>query len=317
MKRIKHTSLLLFPKDCGDPSYTATYLLANPAHADLADIAAELIAKLGGHSLFSDQIRLLLRRAYDEVIDMPRTGRWSVAQLEKTEKTYVGTKVEILIRNLFDLPKGQKLDLQISGSEVDVKNTTGGDNWEIPSEAIGEICLLVSGDEIEEIFSIGLFRALQAYLRSGTNKDGKRSIQSPQGKSHILWLVKDAPLPTNFMLKMRHEDRRRILGQTSGAARIRELFRVAVNVPIHRDVVEGLAQQKDPMKRVRSNGGARDALLSEGILVLSGKYDSAWLNKLGYDGITHDYFVSLELNTVADNKGYRVAEEIQEYMRKN
>src|SRR5687767_5744114 len=34
-----------------------------------------------------------IRRALDEVIDGPRTGRWDVSQLEKTEKTYIGTKI--------------------------------------------------------------------------------------------------------------------------------------------------------------------------------------------------------------------------------
>ena len=41
------------------------------------------------------------------------------SELEKTEKTYIGTKVEILVRDFFRLPKGI-LDLTIDGLDVDV-----------------------------------------------------------------------------------------------------------------------------------------------------------------------------------------------------
>ena len=37
-----------------------------------------------------------IRQSIDEVLDGPRTGRWGFEQLEKTEKTYVGTKLEIV-----------------------------------------------------------------------------------------------------------------------------------------------------------------------------------------------------------------------------
>lgn len=59
---------------------------------------------------FHHQAAATLRQALDEVIDGMRTGRWSVESLEKTEKTYIGTKVEILFKFDFDLPDGQNLD---------------------------------------------------------------------------------------------------------------------------------------------------------------------------------------------------------------
>ena len=43
----------------------------------------------------------IVRRAIDEVIDGPRTGRWSMDQLTRTEKSYVGSKIEILLRAEF------------------------------------------------------------------------------------------------------------------------------------------------------------------------------------------------------------------------
>jgi len=58
----------------------------------------------------------------------------TLGETEKTEKTYLGTKIEILIRKFFKFPKGL-LDLHIEGHDVDIKNTVGG-NWMIPTEAI-------------------------------------------------------------------------------------------------------------------------------------------------------------------------------------
>ena len=62
-----------------------------------------------------------LRQSFDEVIDGPRTGRYCIEQLEKTEKTYIGTKVEIVLRNELELPRGDVLDNRIRGHEVDTK----------------------------------------------------------------------------------------------------------------------------------------------------------------------------------------------------
>ena len=44
----------------------------------------------------SRYFRDILRLAFDEVIDGSRTQRWEIAQLENTEKTDLGKKVEIL-----------------------------------------------------------------------------------------------------------------------------------------------------------------------------------------------------------------------------
>lgn len=71
-----------------------------------------------------------------------------------------------------------------------------------------------------------------------------------------------------------------IMSHRGGQARVNELFRNAVNVPITRSVIATVAQQADYMKRVRENGGARSSLRPEGLLILSGDYsnqrDLAW-----------------------------------------
>ncbi len=96
---------------------------SHPDHAILAPLAAALERHGGGPAGFAAGLPPLFRRAVDEVIDAPRTNRFTIGELEKTEKTYLGTKVEILLRDFLKLPKGRILDLLIDGVEVDIKNT--------------------------------------------------------------------------------------------------------------------------------------------------------------------------------------------------
>ena len=124
-----------------------------------------------------------LRQSFDEVIDGPRTGRYRIEELEKTEKTYIGTKVEIILRNELALPRGAILDNLIAGNEVDTKFSLKG-NWMIPREAVGQICLLVEGSDNAGIFSVGLMRMVPSVLTNGANQDGKKSV-SAVGKAHI------------------------------------------------------------------------------------------------------------------------------------
>lgn len=239
---------------------------------------------------FDRQIPLLLRKAIDEVIDSPRTGRFTVDELEKTEKTYLGTKVEILLRNWLRFPKGEVLDLLIDGIEVDVKNTMG-DNWMIPIEAVGLPCLLVKTDEKLARFSIGLIVARPAYLRPGVNRDGKKGISSA-GQQNIHWLLCDAQYPQNIWNNFSLEVRSQIMKPRSGTKRVDSLFRYVQEKPISRSHVLAVAPQKDAMKRLRKNGGARDSLAKDGIALLSGNYDKDLINALRLAPCEKDEFIS-------------------------
>lgn len=212
---------------------------------------------------FAAQAAETLRRALDEVIDGMRTGRWSVDALEKTEKTYIGTKVEILFKFDFELPDGKTLDASIQGEEVDIKCTVLKD-WMIPREAVGKLCLLVRIDDNISRFWIGLVRASPDVLRKAPNRDGKLSISS-DGKRSIRWLVKEGVLPSNFLAQLDDDTRQRIFSHSSGQLRVTELFRLVQGKIIPRVAIETVARQKDPMKRMRD---ARKALRREGILVL-------------------------------------------------
>jgi hypothetical protein len=199
----------------------------------------------------------------DEVIDGGRTSRWSVESLEKTEKTYIGTKIEILLKYEMKMIDGNVLDTLIAGHEVDIKCTVLN-NWMIPREAVGQLCLLLRIDDVHNVFQVGLIRATDLVLTTAGNRDGKRSISS-QGRGHIRWLVENGSLPANFLSTITDETRRQIMRHRSGQSRVNELFRLVQGRIINRNALETVAQQLDPMKRMRD---ARAPLLKEGILVL-------------------------------------------------
>ncbi len=57
-------------------------------------------------------------------------------------------------------------------------------------------------------------------------------------------------------------------------------------------VVEHVAQQKDPMKRIRQKGGARDNLAPRGIAVLYGPNDRVLLHRFGLPELEDDEFIA-------------------------
>lgn len=247
----------------------------------------------GGAEKLRKELPELFRKALDEVIDTPRSGRRHVTDLEKTEKTYIGTKLEILIRNYLGLPKGL-LDLKIDGLDVDIKNTIGR-NWMIPTEALEKPCILVACDETEFRCYVGVFIAHLSNLSDSTNRDAKRSL-TPAGFENILWLLNGVPYPANFWAGISEPDARHIMDMrdAGGSERLRRLFSIVLNKPISRDVIQSVARQKDYMKRLRNNGGARDLLAKDGIALLSGKYDGVLIKKLGLPTCDGDQFISIK-----------------------
>jgi hypothetical protein len=268
-----------------------------------------IVRSAKGPDRFKREIPLLLRKSIDEVIDSARTDRVTLDETEKTEKTYLGTKVEILLRNFLGLPRGKLLDLSVDGVEVDIKNTMHG-NWMIPSEAIGHPCILVKIDEESALFSFGLFVARREALSSGTNKDGKSSI-SKVGRDRIHWMVKDGAYPKNFWQDLDPKIRRAITSPESGIKRVDALFRLVRATPISRTTVLAAARQKDAMKRLRKNGGARDLLARDGIALLSGHFDSPLIKTLGLPKCGKDEFISFSPTAESDKSLLRRAGHIK------
>lgn len=248
-------------------------------------IRDEIVKRAGGPQKLRDWFGAMLRENIDGIIDTPTTGRIFIDELENTEKTYLGTRVELELRNFLGLQRGPKLDLFIDGIDVDVKNTTAS-NWMIPSEAVGHPCLLVAPDEKRALFFVGLIFAHSDNLTQGKNKDGKGTISSPKGFSNILWIYKEEPYLRNLWTIIPQHTVERIFSLQNGNARVAELFRKVPDTPIDRKIANGAARQPDFTRRIRSDRskgtlGTRDVLASEGYLLLNGKYDKKLIKALG------------------------------------
>jgi len=256
----------------------------------LDPIVGHILSATNGPEHFRAEVTRLLRTAIDEVIDAPRTGRFVLSATEKTEKTYLGTKIEILLRNKLGFAKGTRLDMSIGNTEVDIK-TTMGRNWSIPPENIDGLALLVRTDEAKAICDIGLGVMKDAYLSNGRNRDGKRTI-SIEGQKNIWWILKDEPYPPNLWERIDPLVLSDILGAGAATARLARLFEKIQGQPISRTHVQAIAQQHDYMKRIRRNGGARDILAPKGIAILWGEGDKALINELGLGPVLNDEFIS-------------------------
>lgn len=262
-------------------------------YALLARLENAIYASAGGKEKFEHDIPALLRQAIDEVIDPSRSKRFTLDEIQPTEKTYLGTKIEILLRNALGLEFGAEMDLVIDGVEVDVKNTVGS-AWTIPNEAVGHVCILISTNERNATCSFGLIVIRAEILNAGRNRDQKTTIKKSQ-LTNVHWLLRDARYPSNFWLGLPPEHRRAIVSPAGGTDRVAMLFRLYQKRPISRKLIVALAQQDDPMKRLRKNGGARDQLDAEGICILSGqsRRSRQLLIKAGLPQCKRDEFMSV------------------------
>lgn len=218
---------------------------------------------------YEKKFRESLRTSLNEVLDGRRTGRYSIEDLQKTEKTYIGTKVEIVLQEAFSIQRGQpkKMDYLIEGHEVDCKFTSGS-TWEIPREAVGHICLLTKVDEKGESFSVGLLRARTEHLTGAPNNDGKRKV-SAAGKKHIQWISDGSHFPKTLLLALPDEEINAIFTKgRSGQDRINTFVELAQGVLIDGETLDTVSQQRDGMARLREGDGrARTVLRQQGILI--------------------------------------------------
>ncbi|MFC8272192.1 NaeI family type II restriction endonuclease [Streptomyces sp. NPDC057271] len=220
----------------------------------------------------------VLRETIDQLLDGEHTGRFEWDKLHKTEKTHAGTLVEINLLRAFDLKSGVDMDYLIEGIEVDCKFSQTPYGWMIPPEALDEICLVVWADDSASRWSAGLLRADHTKLAMNENvtkrgnRDGKFRL-TKKDWGLVTWLWFEKPLEENLLLHLDTETQTAILTagagskRSPGQAKVNELFRRVQKRRINRTVIRTLAQQKDYMKRVRGDGGARDKLRGEGILI--------------------------------------------------
>lgn len=225
------------------------------------------------------QVARVLRDTLDQIYDGQHTGRWNYNQLYKTEKTHVGTLVEINLHRQFGFADGDATDYRIAGIEVDCKYSMTYGGWELPPEAIDHICLLITANDQRGSWAAGLIRVRNSFLRARSNRDAKRQL-AVASHAHIrrLWPANQR-LAENLFLNLDTDTRNRIFnaqanrGSQHGQARTNELFRLVQHRIIRRAELATVAQQDDFMKRARGNGGARTLLRPEGILVLGHQDD--------------------------------------------
>ncbi len=260
----------------------------HPDYPELKRIADIIVSRAGGHQRLEAEFPLMVREVIDSIIDPARTGRTRFDDLVNVEKTFIGLRLEHVIRDMIDVPSGLR-DLVIDGMDVDVKNTVR-DTWTIPPETYRdeEPCILIRSNETTLRCWLGVIFARDAYLTSGANRDGKRSI-SASGRDNILWILDGIPYPAGHWEGIDTQRFRELREIRGGARRVSTFLRENLGVKIHRSVVQALLyDQLDYMKRIRGNGGARDLLGPEGIAVLSGTYDSDLARELGYGVLLRD-----------------------------
>jgi hypothetical protein len=233
----------------------------------------------------------LVRRGIDEVLDGPRTGRWDIDQLEKTEKTYIGTKLEILVRSAFGLERdrAQLLDLEIEGHPVDVKWSKDS-SWQIPEEAHGHLCLCLGARRTMTMFQVGVVRCRPEYLNLGRNKDQKTTL-SGIGREAMEMLVPLTRLEPNFVSTIADDVRRQIMAEPTIQRRVTRLFQELPNRPIPRDAIRTIAKTEgDPIRRTRAD--AQNAEQLGGMRIIS--YKKSWqAEELGFPRLLKDEFLAV------------------------
>ena len=220
-----------------------------------------------------DVVAQTIRDTLDQLYDGQHTGRWSFDQLHKTEKTHMGTLIEINLHREFNFADGDATDYRIAGIEVDCKYSMYG-SWTLPPEVVGHLALLVTADDAVGTWRAGLMRIEERWLNLGRNRDAKATL-SRVGREKIRWLwPTHGRLPPNLFLSIPSDVRERIFAAQGrrqgydGQARVNELFRLVHGRIVRRAELATVARQDDFMKRARGNGGARTYLRPEGILVL-------------------------------------------------
>lgn len=234
----------------------------------MAKIKGDLLSKTGGLENFTKETGRIIRDAIDYVIDAPTLSRFSIDELEPDEKTAVGKRIERMLRFKFDIPRGETQDVVLGGEDVDIK-TTMSNKWMFSKSSWNHINLLIAYDEHKAHFRAGLVYVVEGVL-GAKNRDSKRTIKK-EYYENICWIVANAPYPPNFLAALPENILRQIVSLASANDRVEALLTFVQGTAIPRHAICSVANQQDPLKRLRRNGGARETLWSKGILVLSGR----------------------------------------------
>jgi hypothetical protein len=119
----------------------------------------------------------VLRDTLDQLYDGQHTGRYSYDDLRKTEKTHMGTLVEINLQNRFEFGDGDVTDYRIAGHEVDCKvlDDLGRLGAATGSGETSCACCCRRATS-SSWWAAGLIRVRPEYLRERQNRDAKRQL---------------------------------------------------------------------------------------------------------------------------------------------
>jgi hypothetical protein len=151
---------------------------------------------------------MIARQAIEEVIDWPRTGREKIGELNRTERAYLGTRLEIIFKYWLGVADGKILDVEIDGIEVGVKNVFGTECW-ISNLRLGQPLLVIQTDLANSRVSLAVLVS-----RSNRTNFTARHIASNNAELRsmclIHWLctdceIKKSAIFTQMMLMNRRQ----------------------------------------------------------------------------------------------------------------
>ncbi|MCC6241750.1 MAG: hypothetical protein IT353_02865 [Gemmatimonadaceae bacterium] len=246
----------------------------------IAEVREEIDTRLRKQGVTREQFfGGVIRRAIDEVLSLG-AKRFSIEQLDSPEKTYIGTRVEMLVRDALDVGRGSRADAQIAGHEVDIKWSKSL-SWMIGPENLGTVCLGIGTDKTGTLFSVGLFVPHRDLVRPGENRDDKLSLSAKFYRERVEWLVLRHATPPNFFAALDARVREEILSQPSAQKRLRRLAELVPNVPVPRSAIEFASLNKDdPLRRIRKDKSKARPPLGD-MISLSEKYGRDELARLG------------------------------------
>lgn len=269
--------------------------------ARMESIRDDLLIKTGGLANFTKEVGKIIRDAVDYAIDAPTLYRVSIDDLEPDEKTAVGKRIERMFRFKFGIPRGKSLDIELSGEDVDIK-TTMSNKWMFSKSSWNHFNLLIAYNESKAQFSAGLVFVIEEQL-GAKNRDTKRTIKKKYYEK-ITWIVENSSYPPNFLAFLAPDLLNQITSLPTPNERVNALLAMVQETIIPRHAICSVANQVDPLKRLRRNGGARETLWTSGILVLSGtsKSDKAIAQKVLGFSLMNGEFASLSINTPSLSK---------------
>lgn len=247
-----------------------------------------------------------IRQATDEVLSLGRGQRWTIDQLDPTEKTYIGTRVEILIRDGLGFERGERADALMGKHEVDIKWSRSL-QWMIAPRNLGVVCLGIGTNTSAQLFSAGLFVPRFELMRRTQNRDKKYSPTAAFYTRHVEWLVLRNPLKPSFFGGLEPHIREEILKQPSAQERMKKLANLLPYTPIPRSAIVFAASKKaDPLRRLRADAARKFPPLGEMVSV-SQKYGKHILDALGVV-LPPDHFYFINRKHLEEIEGSRATD---------